>query len=157
MIYPIARDLPGTLSTMPAPLGGAGLDDALAELRAQGVDMVVSLLPPGQAAALELDGEAAAAARAGLGFRSLPIDDFGVPDRDAFAAPLRALGAALDDGQHLAIHCWAGIGRSSLVAAALLVLRGDDPATAWDRVAAGRGVPVPETEAQRRWVYGLTP
>jgi protein-tyrosine phosphatase len=36
----------------------------------------------------------------------------------------------LDDGQGIAIHCRAGLGRSGLVAASLLVRRGVMPANA---------------------------
>jgi hypothetical protein len=42
-----------------------------------------------------------------------------------------------------------------LVAAALLVARGVTPDDAWRRIGDARGVPVPETEAQRRWVGEL--
>jgi protein-tyrosine phosphatase len=153
MIYTVARNLPGTLSTMPAPDGD--LDAVLADLRDRGVDTLVSLLPPDQAAALDLSDESAAAARAGLAFRSLPIPDFGVPDHAEFAEPLRELTGELDQGRHVAIHCWGGVGRSSLLAAALLVLRRETPDAAWRRIALARGLPVPETDEQRRWVDKL--
>ena len=52
------------------------------------------------------------------------------------------------------MHCWGGVGRSSLFAAALLVARGTDADTALARIAAARGVPVPETDEQRAWVSG---
>jgi protein-tyrosine phosphatase len=153
MIYTVARDLPGTLSTMPAPDGD--LDAVLADLRVRGVDTLVSLLPPDQAAALDLADEPAAAARAGLVFRSLPIPDFGVPDHAEFAEPLRELTGELDQGRHVAVHCWGGVGRSSLLAAALLVTRGTTPDAAWARIAQARGLPVPETDAQRTWIDDL--
>ena len=157
MTWTVARDLPGTLTTMAAPPGGAALPAALARLRDTGAHVLVCLLPPGQVAALDLAGEPAAAARAGLGYRSVPIPDFGVPDLAEVAGPLRELGAELDRGRHVVVHCWGGVGRSSLVAAALLVLRGTAPDAAWAQVAAARGVPVPETDAQRRWVSRLVP
>jgi protein-tyrosine phosphatase len=147
MIYTVATDLPGTLSTLPAPRV-----EELPGLREQGVDVLVSLLPPEQADGLGLAGEQAAAQAAGLDFRSLPIPDFGVPDRAAAEAPLTALAAELAAGKHVAVHCWGGIGRSSLVAAALLVRAGVAADDAWARIAAARGVPVPETDEQRRWV-----
>jgi protein-tyrosine phosphatase len=150
VIYTVARDLPGTLSTLPAPQGD--LDTALRQLRADGVDTLVSLLPPDQAAMLYLSDEPNAAGRAGLHFRSLPVPDFGVPDHAAFAGPLAELSAELSAGRHVALHCWGGVGRSSLVAAALLVLRGGTPEAAWHRIAYVRGVPVPETDEQRDWV-----
>ena len=152
MIWTVARDLPGTLSISAAPPGGDALAGALDELAGQGVEVLVCLLPPEQAAALGLAGEAAAAARAGLDFRSLPIPDFGVPDRAAAEAPLTELAAELARGRHLLVHCWGGVGRSSLVTAALLVRTGVPAAEAWARVAEARGVPVPETAAQRAWV-----
>ena len=157
MIYTVARDLPGTLSTMPAPAGGADLGPAVAELARDGVDVLVSLLPPEQATGLGLAGEEAAAVDAGLAFRVFPIPDFGVPDRASAEAVLELVGGDLDRGKHVAVHCWGGVGRSSLVAAALLVARGTDADAAWARIAEARGVPVPETDEQRAWVAALVP
>jgi protein-tyrosine phosphatase len=147
--YPIADGL----STLPAP----ALDE-LPGLRADGVDVLVSLLPADQATALGLAGERAAAEAAGLEFVSFPIPDFGVPDRAEAEPVLQRLAADRAAGRHVAVHCWGGVGRSSLVAAALLVRAGATPAEAWARVAAARGVPVPETDAQREWVVppGIT-
>jgi protein-tyrosine phosphatase len=153
MIYTVARALPGALSTMAAPQGD--LDLVLPQLRAWGVDTLVSLLPPEQVTMLELTGEADAARRAGLAFRSLPVPDFGVPHHSEFAGPLRELSEELTAGRHVAVHCWGGVGRSSLVAAALLVMRGSTPETAWHQVACARGVPVPETDEQRYWIDAL--
>jgi len=117
---------------------------ALAELRRAGVDVLVSLLPAEQAAGLGLE---AAAAAAGLAFRSFPIPDFGVPDRVAAEPELAALARALATGRHVAVHCWGGVGRSSLVAAAVLVRTGVAPVDAWARAAAARGLPVPTPNA----------
>ena len=153
MIYTVARELPGTLSTMAAPQGD--LDVVLPTLRGYGVDTLVSLLPPEQASMLFLTDEPNAAYRAGLEFRSLPVPDFGVPDYAEFAGPLRELSDELTAGRHVAVHCWGGVGRSSLVAAALLVLRGSTAEAAWHRVAYARGVPVPETDEQRDWIDAL--
>lgn len=157
MIYTVARDLPGTLSTMPAPAGGADLDGSIAELAETGVDVLVSLLPPEQVDGLELQGEEAAATGAGLTFRSFPIADFGVPERAPAEEFLRVVSQDLEQGKHVAVHCWGGVGRSSLIAAALLVGRGTDAEEAWTRIARARGVPVPETDEQRAWVSTLVP
>jgi hypothetical protein len=45
----------------------------------------------------------------------------------------------------MAVHCWAGIGRLSLIAAALLVRLGTSADQAWDAIAKARGRAVPET------------
>ena len=153
MIYTVARELPGTLSTMAAPQGD--VDGILLSLRSQGVDTLVSLLPPDQTAMLQLTDEPYAAYRAGLTFRSLPVPDLGVPDLAAFARPLSELTGELTAGRHVAVHCWGGVGRSSMIAAALLVIRGSTPEAAWHRIAYARGVPVPETDEQRDWVDAL--
>ena len=157
MIYTVARDLPGTLSTMPAPAGGADLDASIAELAGQGVDVLVSLLPPEQATGLGLAAEEAAAVRAGLSFRAFPIADFGVPERAPAEAFLELVAGDLDQGKHVAVHCWGGVGRSSLVAAAVLVARGAGAEEAWAQIGEARGVPVPETDEQRQWVAALVP
>jgi protein-tyrosine phosphatase len=157
VIYTVARELPGTLSTMPAPAGGDDLAGSIAELAEDGVDVLVSLLPPDQAAGLGLAAEEAAATRAGLAFRAFPIPDFGVPERAAAEAFLELVAGDLDQGKHVAVHCWGGVGRSSLIAAALLVARGTDAEEAWAQIAAARGVAVPETDEQRTWVTALVP
>lgn len=54
----------------------------------------------------------------------------------------RLLVQRLDDGASVAVHCRRGIGRSSTLAAAVLVLEGTAPANAWDRISAARGLPV---------------
>ena len=45
-----------------------------------------------------------------------------------------------------------GIGRSGLVAACLLVMKGWSPRAAVEKVTAGRGIAVPETVEQRHWL-----
>ena len=151
MIYTVARELPGTLSTMAAPQGD--LDGVLLALREQGVDTLVSLLPPEQTTMLFLTDEPDAAYRAGLAFRSLPVPDFGVPDHAEFARPLRELSDELSAGRHVAVHCWGGVGRSSHGRGrAAGASAAAPPEAAWHRVAYARGVPVPETDEQRDWV-----
>jgi protein-tyrosine phosphatase len=153
--YPIPAPPPGRLSIMPRPRGGGRLDGELRDLRAAGVDVLVCLLPATERRLLGLAGEPAAAARAGLAFHAFPIRDFGVPDPGATAALVDTLAAEYRAGRHIAIHCRGGIGRSSLVAAALLVRLGTPVERVWQVIGAARGHPVPETAAQRRWLTTL--
>jgi protein-tyrosine phosphatase len=152
-VYPIAHDLPGRLSIMPRPDGGDQLDDRMRALRAEGVDVLVCLLTDRERRRLGLADEHVAAARAGLEFHHFPVRDFGVPDHKALEALLRELTVRLDAGRHVVVHCRGGVGRSSTVAAALLLRRGRAPEQAWAVVARGRGVRVPETFRQRRWLH----
>jgi protein-tyrosine phosphatase len=151
-VYPIAADLPGRLSIMPRPEGGASLDAALRSLRSSGVDLLVCLLTDRERRWLKLADEPAAAARAGLRYRSFPVRDFGVPAHDAAEALVEDVCVGLAAGEHVVLHCRGGIGRSSTVAAAILLRWHYGPEQAWDVVARGRGVPVPETGRQRRWL-----
>jgi protein-tyrosine phosphatase len=151
-VYPIAANLPGRLSIMPRPVGGDRLDESMRALRSRGVDVLVCLLTDGERRRLDLADEHLAAARSGLEFRHFPVRDFGVPDHDAAEALVDEVCAGLAAGEHVVVHCRGGIGRSSTVAAAILLHWGYRPEQAWAVVARGRGVPVPETARQRRWL-----
>jgi protein-tyrosine phosphatase len=65
------------------------------------------------------------------------------------------LAAGLRDGRSIAIHCRAGIGRSSMIAACALILCGIDAAEALALIKAARGVSVPDTDEQRDWVIAF--
>ena len=67
-------------------------------------------------------------------------------------------------GQSVLIHCRQGIGRSGLVAGCLLIRSGVGFDEALRILSTVRGVPVPETEEQIRWlrrysqtIYTLSP
>jgi len=138
------------LMPAPAPTRLAGVLTALADT---GVHDVVSLLPDDEAEALGLSDEAAACDAAGLKFTQIPIEDFSVPsDPAAFRADIDHLVTTLADRRHLAIHCRAGIGRSGLVSACVLVRLGFNPTGAIARVSRARGHAAPETPEQRAWV-----
>jgi len=55
-------------------------------------------------------------------------------------------------GQNVAVHCRAGIGRSSLICAAVMVVNGTDPGETWPVLTNARGTIVPDTDEQRRWL-----
>ncbi|MGW6917001.1 hypothetical protein ACWGB8_24705 [Kitasatospora sp. NPDC054939] len=89
------------------------------------------------------------------GVRRRPLPDRTVPDPAAVLPTLHGLARRLRDGAHVVTHCRAGLGRSSLLAASLLVLNGIDPDTAWSRIERARGLAVPDTAEQRRWPAAL--
>ncbi|MFE6049145.1 tyrosine protein phosphatase [Kitasatospora sp. NPDC056446] len=146
---------PGRLSTMARPRGDDWLDDEMAALKRCGVDVLVCALTGPELDELGLADEPRAAAAAGLRFVAIPVADRTVPDRAAVLPTLHALAELLRGGAHIVTHCRAGIGRSSLLAAALLILDGVAPDTAWDRIERARGLPVPDTAEQREWTVGL--
>jgi protein-tyrosine phosphatase len=154
-LYTVQRQGPSRLSTMAKPRGGDWLHDEMEALRRVGVDVVVCALTSVELDELDLAGEAAAARDAGLECIAIPIADRSVPDPATVLPVLRTLVQRLRAGQHVVTHCRFGIGRASLLAAALLVLDGTDPEQAWSLVARARGLPVPDTDEQRRWVARL--
>jgi protein-tyrosine phosphatase len=62
-----------------------------------------------------------------------------------------AIVARLNEGKGVALHCRAGIGRSAVIAACVLVLFGLTPAAAFNLIGKARGVDVPDTEGHREW------
>jgi protein-tyrosine phosphatase len=154
-LYVVRRDGPGRLSTMAKPRGDDWLDDELHALRRAGVDLLVCALPEPELRELGLAGEAAAARRAGLEFVAIPIEDRSVPHLEAALPRLQELIQRLHAGAHAVTHCRFGIGRASLLAAAVLVLEGVDPDEAWRRLTQARGQRVPDTDEQRRWIASL--
>lgn len=145
---------PGRLAMALRPRGGDWLEDEVRGFRDQQIHFVVSLLTAGESADLGLVDEAAAFRSAGIDFETLPMPDRGTPPEVGPAVRMiEAIRARLATGRNVAVHCRQGIGRSAMLAAAVLVAGGEHPDDAWRRVGAARGAPVPDTGAQRDWVY----
>ena len=143
----------GRLGISARPRGGDWLEDEIHAWREAGVDLVVSLLTPAEVSELALEGEEAACRRQGMDFRSLAIPDRGVPPSiDPLNRLAAALWAALDAGKSVAVHCRQGIGRSSMVAAMVMISSGEDPDQALVRIEKARRCAVPETPEQRNWI-----
>lgn len=144
---------PGKLALAARPRGGEWLEDEVAEWNRAGVSSVFSLLEPEEEADLNLSREADVVAAQGIKFLSFPIADRQVPTSERqFTKALEQLDVELSAGRNVVLHCRQGIGRTGLIAACLLVLKGDDPHAAMQRLSIARGVAIPETEEQRRWI-----
>jgi len=144
---------PGKLALASRPRGGDWLEDELSAWRCEGVDVVVSLLTPAEEESLDLTKEATLAETRGLDFVSFPVNDREVPSSaTALASMLEKINLELSSGKNVVIHCRQGIGRTGLVAASLLVTNGWDPSAAVGHLSSSRGVPIPETVEQRRWI-----
>lgn len=152
-IYWIADVPKGRLAVLPRPRGGDWLEDEVRSLRAAGVDVLVSLLTREEVEELELLDEAASCAAGSMEFVSFPFADRGVPASEAETLALvRRLAALVAGGKAVAVHCRQGVGWSALVAACVLASLGERPSAAFERIAAARGCPVPDTAEQREWV-----
>jgi protein-tyrosine phosphatase len=146
----------GKLAIVTRPRGGDWLEDEAAGWRKAGLAVVVSLLESNEAAGLGLAREGEVAKSNGVHFISFPIPDRGVPSSMGDALPhLSTIAVELENGKTVAVHCRQGVGRSGLIAAALLVTSGMSAAKAIETVSAARGQTVPETPAQVEWIEHL--
>lgn len=122
-------------------------------LKKEGVDMLVSALTLPEVEELGLVAEENCCHSCGIEFVSFPIEDRSVPPSlSEFEKLLNFLNESLAKGRGVAVHCRAGIGRSSLIAASLLVKHGLSPETAFLAIEKARAFPVPDTPDQRQWV-----
>jgi protein-tyrosine phosphatase len=152
-LYWISNSSPGRLAISARPRGGDWLEDEIEGWRKQGIDVVVSLLTPSENEELDLKDEASFSKAKDIRFLSFPIEDRGVPPSSAKVEQLVAqLGSEIQQGRNVAVHCRQGIGRSSLISGALLISAGEDLEQVLKGIRKARGLDVPETPEQRKWL-----
>ena len=150
-LHVIAWPGPGGWPPWPIPRGGAlaGRRDDRSGPGRGGRPRLGADLGRAQRLGLAAGGGAAAAA-AGIEFLSFPIADRGVPGRRGRRRDVVALGVRLAAhvraGRFVVTQCFAGIGRSTLLACATLVMLGVGPE---DGAAAGRRGPRPAGAGHR--------
>ena len=141
------------LAIIPRPAGGDSLEDEMRALREAGINVLVSMLEDSEAAQLGLALEETAAQSAGLRFVHFPIRDRGVPPNlPQFEEFLSNVERGMAGGERVGVHCRGCIGRSSVVAASLLIRSGVPIDEMWRQIEAARGSPVPDTLEQFEWV-----
>jgi protein-tyrosine phosphatase len=152
-LFWIERPGPGRLAILARPRGGDWLEDEVLSWKNAGVNVLVSALTPEEVLELELENEKSFCQTHGIAFYSFPIDDRDVPSSITSTRELAVtLEQALLRGKSVAIHCRQGVGRSSLLAASVLVLEGIDSEAAFASISRVRGCLVPDTAEQRQWV-----
>lgn len=151
-IYTVTHAGPGKVSTMAHPPGGPLLEPYVRGLRRLGVDVLVSAQTDSERDECLLSDQAAVVAAAGLSYVCVPIEDRTAPLGLEVVEPVASLYALYRAGAHVVFHCWAGIGRSSLLAALLLAMDGVEPEEAWKLISTARGFPVPDSRQQKEWL-----
>ncbi len=154
---------PNRFQTFPLPVARARLHlmhhpwpepGCFEQLAAAGIRQVVSLLETQEANRLDLAREALWCQNAGMDFTHLPVTDHHTPpDINTFARQAEACHRALQAGHDVAVHCFAGIGRTGLLAAAILMREGLGVDQALLRLTRARGVRMPETRSQIQWLH----
>ena len=98
---------------------------------------VVTLMEEQELSHLKLQNLPDMVEKCGLWWRYLPIQDMYVPDErfeKAWEVEGQRLRSLLQNGERIIIHCFAGLGRTGMIAARILVELGMDPANAILRV-----------------------
>jgi protein-tyrosine phosphatase len=143
-----------TLAIVIRPRGDDCLEDEIRRLKQSGVETIVSMLESWEAEGLGLALEGPLAEQSGLNFLSYPIPDRRTPsDISSFRRFAAVLAERVRGGERIGVHCRGSIGRSTVMAASVLIHLGWTPRQALMAVALARGCPVPDTEEQRDWIF----
>ncbi len=143
----------GFLAIMARPRANDWADEEFAGFAEAGIKQIISLLEVHEEYVLGLEQEAQLSSGADIDFVSFPIPDRGVPaNAHALAELSRQIHIDVAGGKSTAVHCRAGIGRSSLVAAAVLLHAGVSADEAFSRIQTARGLEVPDTPEQAQWL-----
>ena len=147
------RDIePLRLAIMPRPRGGDWLRDEVANLKTEGVSVVVSLLHQYEAQELDLSGEGTECLAQGIEYRSFPIRDRGIPESiHAFMNLVDEMANRLRCGTAIAVHCRAEIGRSALTVGGIMLRLGVPAEQVFPMVSRARGLTTPDTPSQIEW------
>jgi protein-tyrosine phosphatase len=149
---------PSHLAIVLRPRGGDGLQADLEEIRAAGIEVIVSLLTPQDAEELGLSDESRIARQLGMQFISYPILDRCTPsDVAGFSRIVTSLRDQVRAGRSIGAHCRGCIGRATVLLASVLIALGWDAREALHLIERARGFQVPDTEEQLKWILSFRP
>ncbi len=138
---------------MARPKGADWLESDIRRLRLQDVDIVVSLLETSEIKELGLLNEGPLCQIHNIQFIHHPISDRGVPESySKFNSLIFDLNEKLRQGRKVVVHCRMGIGRTSLICAALLLENGIHIERVFELLSDTRTLKVPDTTDQVSWI-----
>jgi protein-tyrosine phosphatase len=152
-IYKVEQIGNGFLAVMAKPVSGEWIDDEFLNISREGIHQIVSLLEHQEAYEVGLEDEKLLSEKNGMEFVSYPIQDRGLPrSLGEFRELTKSLYHQITGGKNTVIHCRAGIGRTGLVAAGVLVQCGYGSSESFKHISKKRGVKVPDTIEQHDWL-----
>ncbi|MFL5742602.1 MAG: dual specificity protein phosphatase family protein [Flavisolibacter sp.] len=138
---------------MERPRGGEWLADEIGNLKKQNVTLLVSLLEKEEINELGLQHQETICKSSGIDFINFPIVDRDIPrTNDKTDRLVDFLMNKLQGGSSVVIHCRMGIGRSSIIAASVLLRAGLKAENIIDHISKIRGLKVPDTDKQLQWL-----
>jgi protein-tyrosine phosphatase len=144
------------VGTMSCPLGGEDLERQIKSLKEQGVDFIVSLMQEEEQSSLGLGDEAMICEKLGIGFLHFPIQDYGTPEFiDDFIFLVKNLTEKIKEQKKIVLHCQAGIGRASVLAASIMIHVGFNPDHVFEIISKHRKRNVPDRKTQIDFVMSI--
>jgi len=141
------------IGIMARPRGDDWLEDEITHLKYNEVGVLVSLLESDEIYDLKLDNEERICMAKNITYINFPIPDRDIPRQNSDTDKLiSTLTNYLNEGQSIVIHCRMGIGRSSIITAAVLLRFEFKAKDIIETISTIRGLKVPDTEMQLSWL-----
>jgi protein-tyrosine phosphatase len=113
------------------------LDADINEIVQWGANGVLCLVEPHELVLNKVEALPASIQKSGMWWKHLPIVDMDIPNQEfenIWAVEGERIRHALRIGERVAIHCYAGLGRTGMIAARILVEFGVEPEQAIRRI-----------------------
>jgi protein-tyrosine phosphatase len=141
------------IGIMSRPRGGDWLEDEINHLKNNEVDILVSLLENDEIHELKLENEEKLCRIKDINYFNFPIVDRDIPKQNSDANKLiEKLAQQMSEGRSVVIHCRMGIGRSSIIAASILLKYKFKAKDIIKTISSIRGLRVPDTDKQLSWL-----
>jgi protein-tyrosine phosphatase len=138
---------------MARPRGDDWLEEEIANLRSDRVGVLVSLLEKDEIYDHNLDREEQVCLTRKMIYIHFPIADRDVPKQsDNIEQLIDRLVFKLNSGISVVVHCRMGIGRSTIIAAAVLLKYDLKANEIIENITKIRGLKVPDTDKQLAWL-----
>ena len=123
------------------------------DLKKQGITTIVSLLENHEIRELSIDGFDKECLKQAVNHIHYPMEDRAIPDSilqfDAFA---KSLKERIDNDEKLLVHCRMGIGRSSMISAAILLNFDAKLQDVFSFISEKRELSVPDVMTQKDFI-----
>ena len=144
------------IGIMARPRGNDWLEDEIKWLKIREVDYLISLLEKSEEWELGLDRESEICEEKGVNFISFPIKDVNIPKNEIeFIQLAKKMSIEIKEKKKVVIHCRMGIGRSSILAAAIMINLGINGKGIFEKIGKFRKLEVPDTDEQKKWILSI--